>query len=356
MKRLFTLMTVFAILLVSVAAVGAQDDTGTDTDTDTQTDMSQVAPFGLRDRLHNWMDTILEVTGLTVEQIQAGIAEGQTLAEVIEANGGDVEAVRQALIDAGMANYESLLTERIDTLLAHELGSRMPLNGRGLQIAQYVLDATGLTLEQIQAGMEAGQTLAEVIEANGGNVDEVTQALIDAATEQFPNADADTIAARIDTLLNTVLGSRMPFNGRGLQIAQYILDATGLTVEQIQAGMDAGQTLAEVIEANGGNVDEVTQALLDAATEQFPNVDADTLAEHIDTLLNTVLGARMRDFDGDMDFFGRGNQRNFGPGGRGNRGNFGGQNGNNGSDDGSSNSDGSNDNSGSSTNGNGGNA
>ena len=198
MKRFITFLTVFALLLVSVAAVGAQDDTATNAPTMWQ-----------RDRLPNMMDTVLEITGLTVEDIQAGIAEGQTLAQVIEANGGNVEEVRQALIDAGLATFESNLTERVDMLLAHELGSRMPINGRGLQIAQYVLDVTGLTVEDIQAGAQAGQTLAELIEANGGDVAAITAELNAAATEQFPNVDADTLAARIDTMLNHELGSMM---------------------------------------------------------------------------------------------------------------------------------------------------
>lgn len=329
MKRFITFLTVFALLLVSVAAVGAQDDTGTDTDTDTTETDSSLTPTWGRDRLGSLMDTVLEITGLTIEDIQAGIAEGQTLAEVIEANGGNVEEIRQALIAAGLENFESSLTERVDTLLARELGSRMPFNGRGLQIAQYVLDVTGLTVEDIQAGAEAGQTLAEVIEANGGDVAAITEELIAAATEQFPNVDADTLATRIDTLLNTVLGSRMPINGRGLQIAQYVLDVTGLTVEDIQAGIENDQTLAELIEANGGDVAAITEELIAAATEQFPNVDADTLAARIDAMLNHELGSMMRSFDGGRDFFGRGNQRNFGPGNNGPRG----RGGNGGSDD-----------------------
>lgn len=209
MKRFITFLTVFALLLVSVAAVGAQDDTGTDTDTDTTETDSNLNPTWRRDRLGNLMDTVLEITGLTVEDIQAGIAEGQTLAEVIEANGGNIEEVRQALIDAGLAAFESSLTERVDMLLTHELGSRMNINGRGLQIAQYVLDATGLTVEDIQAGAQAGQTLAEVIEANGGDVAAITAELNAAAAEQFPNVDADTLATRIDAMLNHELGSMM---------------------------------------------------------------------------------------------------------------------------------------------------
>ena len=50
------------------------------------------------------LETVFEVigdeTGLSSEKIQAALAEGQTLASIIEANGGDVEAVREALVQA----------------------------------------------------------------------------------------------------------------------------------------------------------------------------------------------------------------------------------------------------------------
>ena len=43
---------------------------------------------------------VSEETGLTVEEIQGQTAEATTLAEIIETNGGDIEAVRTRLIEA----------------------------------------------------------------------------------------------------------------------------------------------------------------------------------------------------------------------------------------------------------------
>ena len=43
---------------------------------------------------------VSEATGMTIEELQADLAEGTTLVAVIEANGGDVEAVREAVISA----------------------------------------------------------------------------------------------------------------------------------------------------------------------------------------------------------------------------------------------------------------
>jgi hypothetical protein len=46
---------------------------------------------------------IAQETGLSVEEVQAAMADGQSLTEIIEANGGDVEAVRAALVEAFQA-------------------------------------------------------------------------------------------------------------------------------------------------------------------------------------------------------------------------------------------------------------
>lgn len=45
-------------------------------------------------------DLITEETGLSMEEIQAQAADGATLAEIIEANGGDLAAVRTSLFEA----------------------------------------------------------------------------------------------------------------------------------------------------------------------------------------------------------------------------------------------------------------
>ncbi len=51
-------------------------------------------------RFNAVFDVIAEETGLSMEEIQAQAAEGATLAEIVEANGGDLEAVRASLIEA----------------------------------------------------------------------------------------------------------------------------------------------------------------------------------------------------------------------------------------------------------------
>lgn len=46
------------------------------------------------------MDEVTAETGLTIEEIQAQQADGKSLSEIIEANGGDVEAIKATLMDS----------------------------------------------------------------------------------------------------------------------------------------------------------------------------------------------------------------------------------------------------------------
>jgi hypothetical protein len=66
-------------------------------------------------------DVLAEVTGLTTEEIQTQMAEGVVLADLIEANGGDLAVVKAALIeslqDSPIAQRQDV-TEYVTNLLA----------------------------------------------------------------------------------------------------------------------------------------------------------------------------------------------------------------------------------------------
>jgi hypothetical protein len=73
------------------------------------------------------MDIISEATGLDIETIREQSANGATLAEIITANGGDVEEVKTKLIDAwsNMPNSsEQDIEQRVEDMLNNPLPQR----------------------------------------------------------------------------------------------------------------------------------------------------------------------------------------------------------------------------------------
>jgi len=58
------------------------------------------APAGPGSLFETVFSLVADETGLTVEEIQAAMADGQSLTEITENNGGDVAAVREAMITA----------------------------------------------------------------------------------------------------------------------------------------------------------------------------------------------------------------------------------------------------------------
>ena len=195
MKRLL-IITALAMTLLSAAVVSAQDDTTRE---------------GRRHfRRGAALEQITEITGLDRQAIFEGFQNGQTLAETITANGGDVSAVEQALTDAlnELPNSENrdvaAAVDRIlNTVPEHDGRPGKHDFPRARRLMEEVSEITGLDRETIIAGFQNGQTLAETITANGGDVSAVEQALTDKLNE-LPNSENRDIEAAVDRILNTV--------------------------------------------------------------------------------------------------------------------------------------------------------
>lgn len=224
---------------------------------------------------------LLEATGLDAEQLRQALRDGATPAELIEANGGDVSAVTEALvaeatsaIEASMSARLAEMDERLEAWLNGETDEgvhRAPFRSRVIPAA--LAEATGLDADALRQALDAGSTPAELIEANDGDVAAVTAAMaaeargaLEAAMErQIANLDA-----RAAAWLNGERGivrQRVIVGGKA---AQAIMEeATGLDATALREALDAGATPSDLIEANGGNVSAVMDALvMEARTAQ----------------------------------------------------------------------------------------
>ncbi|MGB1288802.1 MAG: hypothetical protein ACPG7F_19875 [Aggregatilineales bacterium] len=194
-------------------------------------------------------------------------------------------------------HFLSMLAILALTILSVAAVSAQGRGGNGQGRGAQWIELTGLDAESLQAARDAGQTLAEAITANGGDVTAVETALIEQFSQR-PNADADAVAERVDTMLNTPLdevrenaGDRDGRRGNLSEAFNIITDATGLDAAALREAAASGQTLADIITANGGDVSSVEASLV-ALFSENSDLDADAIAERVNDFLNTVREGR----------------------------------------------------------------
>jgi hypothetical protein len=283
-KRLVVGMGVMILVALGVGAASAQEGA------------PERAGIGL---VRQIIDILVDETGLTPQEIIAQVRDGQTLAEVIEANGGDVSGVSQSVLDAATVQIEQAVTngritqERADRmtdnlpnwierglngeLLENRVGRR-PLRQAGERILlEVVAEETGLRPVQILQQLRDGSTLTEIITANGGNVDETITAAVAAATERINEAVANgnMTQEQADTFINALqdvytaaidgeLGRPRLEMMVGFGVVSLASEETGLTQREIVQELMDGKSLADVLAEH--NVD--VNAFIDTAVTQ----------------------------------------------------------------------------------------
>jgi len=246
------------------------------------------------------------VTAAVIDEIILNVEEA--LAE---------ERITQEQADRLLANVE----ENVNAAMTGDL--REMLQDRGSQNIRerlmvtamgIVVEATGLDRQEIAEQVRDGATLAELITANGGNVDAVITESVAALTERINeavangNLDEDRAAELLENaeqtiteMVNGELRERLP--DRNSQTAvravrQSVSEATGLNQREIQQALRDGATLESLLTDNGVDVDvfttEQTAAFEARVNEAVANGNLtedraatliDGFAERLDTLL-----------------------------------------------------------------------
>lgn len=190
-------------LLGTPSLSGAQDDTtSTTADTPVGEDAGgrQLGGPGAR------LSTAAGALGITEDELRTALEAGQSIAQVAEAEGIDVQTVIDALVaeaTARLAEAEASLPERMTDLVNREGlpehhgpggpgGPGRHLVGEGLDAAA---EAIGITDDELRTALRSGSSIAEVAAANDVEVQSMIDALVAAATERIDEAVAD---GRID--------------------------------------------------------------------------------------------------------------------------------------------------------------
>jgi hypothetical protein len=215
---------------------------------------------------------------------------------------------------------------------------------------------TGLTTAELRDALQGGSTIAELIEANGEDVDAFVTDAVTAREDDLTSAvdegritqeQADEIEANLESNITAFVNGEMPqlgafgrggfgFGGVGrADLQDLVLTYTGLTADEVRDALQDGSTIADLIEANGQTVDAFTADAAAQIQEQLDTAleDGNITQEQRDDLLATLTDRLTAYVNGELpqmgQFGGRGpmgGQQGFGPGGRGQHG-FGGPDG-----------------------------
>jgi hypothetical protein len=157
---------------------------------------------------------LAEAIGISTDDLRAALRDGQTLAEVAEANDVDPQQLVDLLVANGTDRLDAAVAAgRIDQATADERKASLPdrsadlVNGElerhprrhpGRAAAiRTVAEAIGIDADELRAALRDGQTIAQVAEANGVDPQDVIDALVAQATERITKVvNGDTVRQR----------------------------------------------------------------------------------------------------------------------------------------------------------------
>jgi cell division FtsZ-interacting protein ZapD len=157
---------------------------------------------------------LAEAIGISTDDLRAALRDGQTLAEVAEANDVDPQQLVDVLVANGTERLDSAVAAgRIDQATADERKASLPdraadlVNGElernphrhpGRSAAiRTAAEAIGIDADELRTALRDGQTIAQVAEANGVDPQDVIEALAAQATERITKVvNGDTVRQR----------------------------------------------------------------------------------------------------------------------------------------------------------------
>lgn len=165
-------------------------------------------------------------------------------------------------------------------------------HGRHAARSGVVTDLLGLTQDELKAAFDEGKTLAEIAAEQGVSEADLVAALVEAANERIDQAVTDEkitaeeaaektagLEEKITEKVNAEPGERRGGHGGrrgpGHHVGGEILEELGLDRETVQAGREAGMTMAEIAAEAGVSEADLVAVLVEAANERIDQALAD---------------------------------------------------------------------------------
>lgn len=246
--------------------------------------------------LSQGVEILAETLGVTVEELHEALADGQTVAELAEAQNVSLDSIVEALVRPAAEK----MRERLENgqLPFPRPKRRQPKRGQNLlaKAGEIVAGELGMTVQDLREALDEGQSVADLAEAQGVPLDDILNALLEPVTEHLDQAvadgkltqeEADAKLAEVTERLSEQLenddllanrpsrrpGNRTPRPNR--QHLETIAEVLGMEAEDLREALVDGQTVAEIAEAQGVSLDTIVEALLAPAVERLNQAVAD---------------------------------------------------------------------------------
>lgn len=301
------------------------------------------------------LETAADALNMTTLEMLRAAEPGVSLAEVITANGGDVnqvtadakaaatEDVNNALAEGKITEEESeRLLDALDDSIARIMERAVPsfddrrdgrANPTEMVLIQQAAEAVDASVQDVLEANRNGQSIAEFVTANGGDPDQVVADTVALATDEINAAveegritqeQADTLLSELEAKVSDEITSTEPIrnprrghDGPGRRDGdifpvrpslEIIAEELGVDPQEVREQLRDGGSINDVIVALGGDPAVIQQALIDAATEaineavendRISQERADDLLENLDQKIEEAMSQERpaREFD-----------------------------------------------------------
>lgn len=327
-KRSIILVLALVMAFSAIGSIYAQDPTrGQDA-------ADQVRAVAELNRIV--VETAATALGLTPQAFIESVEIGQSFAEVITANGGDLAQITADAKATAMTEIDNALSAgtitaeqaenmraNLDTALERVLNRpRVEREHRERAIINFVrvvyqsaADALGMTSMDILQNAEDGQTLNDYLVAQGADVAAVKAAAVASTTEGINTAltegkitqeQADAALANLEANVDRVLNAPIPKNLDGkvvdlaldMSVINHAAEILAVPAQDIIQARNGGQSVADFVTANGGDPAAVAEATIVTNTARIntavtngnlPQEQADTMIAGLPAAVDEAL-------------------------------------------------------------------
>ena len=150
------------------------------------------------------LHVVAGVTGLDIADVAERRSDGESFAAIAESEGVSTTEVKDAAVEA----FEASLDDRMTSTEAPK-GPRGPGGMKGAmgdRPADVLAEMAGIEVSEVREARAAGQSLAQIAEAEGVDIDAVIDATVASAEEALEGAvdDGRIDADRVDEILETM--------------------------------------------------------------------------------------------------------------------------------------------------------